>query len=263
MQLQQVSAVQVAPVKAPACPKLVVWEAFDPDDPMTKAAGELYEETLPADERIPWEWIERSIRDRVKNKPRPTGWHKHLLLAAPEERQDDPDALAGYVYGAFLPGYGGYLCYVGVAESARRLGVGRRLFEHFFKVLRVDAGELGEPLPFVIWESHRPEPDAPDGEWDLWAARTRLFGRAGGLWVDGVNFLSPNFSDDEGAAPVPLQLFLKPVDTPETAFTPERLRDVVGGLHQRVYRNAPGTALYDGTLPPNCEPHLRAASEAE
>ncbi|HEY1189148.1 MAG TPA: GNAT family N-acetyltransferase [Gemmata sp.] len=263
MRLQQVSAVQVAPVKVPA-PKVVVWEAFDAADPVTKAAGKLYEETLSADERIPWEWIERSIRDRVKAKPKSGGWLKHLLLAAPDGQQDDPESLAGYAYGAFLPGYGGYLCYVGVAEPARRLGVGRRLFEQFFKVLRVDAGELGESLPFVIWESHRPEPDASERDWDVWAARTRLFDRVGGLWVEGVNFLAPNFSDDEeDTAPVPLQLFLKPVDAPEESFTPERVREVVGGLHQRVYRNAPGTALFDGTLPPGCEPRLRPASEAE
>lgn len=262
MRLQRVSAVPVAPVKE-ARPKVVVWEAFDPADPMTAAAGRLYEETLSADERIPWAWIERAIRDRVTNKPKAGAWHKHLLLAAPDGRQDDPDALAGYVYGAFLPGFGGYLCYVGVAESARRLGVGRRLFEQFFQVLRVDAGELGEPFPFVIWESHRPEADAPDDEWDIWTARTRLFDRVGGLWVEGVNFLSPNFSDDADAAPVPLQLFLKPVDAPASSFTLERLREVVGGLHQRVYRNAPGTALYEGTLPPGCEPRLLSAHLAD
>ena len=41
---------------------------------------------------------------------RPGGWRKHLLLAAPEGRTDDPEALAGYAYGAYIPGYGGYLC---------------------------------------------------------------------------------------------------------------------------------------------------------
>lgn len=107
---------QAAPVKASAVPKVVVWEALDATDPMTQAASKLYEETLAADERIPWMWIEQSVHDRTKSKPRPGGWSRHLLLAAPEGRQDDPAALAGYVYGALLPGYGGYLCYVGVAD---------------------------------------------------------------------------------------------------------------------------------------------------
>src|SRR4051794_21505002 len=130
---------QVAPVKDTALSKVVAWEAFDVTDPMVEAAGRLYEKTLAADERIPWMWIEQPVQDRTKSKPRPGGWSRHLLLAAPEGRQDDPEALAGYVYGALLPGYGGYLCYVGVAEWARRMGVGRRLYDQFFKVLRVDA----------------------------------------------------------------------------------------------------------------------------
>jgi hypothetical protein len=255
------------PVKPPAepNPKVVVWEAFDVADPMVAAAKDLYEQTLTADERIPWLWIEQSVADRAKSKPRPGGWSRHLLLATPEGSQDDPAALAGYVYGALLPGYGGYLCYVGVAPWARRLGVGTRLYDQFFKVLRVDAGELGEALPFVIWESHRPDPLSPQSEWENWAARTRLFDRVGGYWIDGVDFLSPNFAADEeadDAPPVALQLFVKPLDTPESAFTPERLREVVAGLHRGVYRNEPGSPMYDRTLPPGCEPQLRPARAA-
>ena len=238
--------------------RIVCWEALDASDPMTAAAGRLYEQTLDADERIPWMWIEKSVAERAKSKP--GGWSKHLLLAAPEGRTDDPDALAGYVYGALIPGYGGYLCYIGVADWARRLGVGTRLFEQFFRVLRVAAGETGDKLPFVVWESHKPEDDG-----NLWAARTRLFDRVGGLWVEGVDFLSPSFAvDDEeyDAPPVPLQLFVKPMDVSAGAFDGEALRKLVGGLHERVYRNEPGDALYDGTLPPGCEPRLVSATLA-
>lgn len=260
MLLQQVPAVPAAPVTRAPVEAVAVWEASDAADPVTRAAGRLYEATLPADERIPWAWIERSLRPRGRGNP-PNGWRKHLLLAAPKGRESDPDALAGYVYGALLPGYGGYLCYVGVAERARRLGVGRRLYEEFFRAMRADADELDEPPPFVIWESHRPGPGAPPHERDVWNARTRLFDRVGGLWVDGIDFLSPNFDDHDGP-PVPLQLFLKPLDVPASEFTPERLRAVVGGLHERVYRNAPGSPLYAGTLPPGCEPRLRPARDA-
>jgi hypothetical protein len=184
--------------------RIVVWEAFDANDAMTQAAASLYEKTLAADERIPWYWIEKSVESRTKTKPgQPGGWTKHLLLAAPEGRTDDPAGLAGYVYGALIPNYGGYLCYIGVADWARRMGVGTRLFDQFFRQMAVDAGELGSQLPFVIWESHRPGPLAPATEWDIWAARTKLFDRAGGLWVEGVDFLSPNFAaDDETVEPV-------------------------------------------------------------
>ena len=238
--------------------RIVCWEALDASDPMMNAAGRLYEQTLSADERIPWVWIERSVSERSKTKP--GGWSKHLILAAPEGRTDDPTALAGYVYGALIPGYGGYLCYIGVADWARRLGVGTRLFEQFFRVLQVSAGETGDKLPFVVWESHRPDNDP-----NLWAARTRLFDRVGGLWVEGVDFLAPNFAaedDDFDAPPVELQLFVKPVDQPAASFDADALKKVVGGLHERVYRNEPGDMLFDGTLPPGCEPRLVPATLA-
>src|ERR1700722_15314591 len=173
---------------------------------MTQAAAKLYEETLAAEERIPWIWIEKSVENRTKT--RPGGWTKHLLLAAPEGRTEDPTALAGYVYGALIPGYGGYPCYIGVADWARRMGVGTRLYDQFFRQMSVDAGETGTPLPFVIWESHKPEAHAPSKDWDMWTARTRLFDKVGGLWLEGVDFQAPNMEDDEdtGVTSVPMQL---------------------------------------------------------
>ena len=231
-------------------------EATDVNDPMIRAAGQLYEDTLAPDERIPWAWVEKAVGGRG----RPGGWRKHLLLAAPEGGTADPQRLAGYAYGAYIPGYGGYLCYIGVAASARRAGVGTKLFEAFFRAMADDAAAAGEPLPFVVWESHRPGPDEPPAEHDVWAARVRLFDRVGGLWVEGVNFLSPNFAADAADAdPVPLQLFVKPVDRPAAAFDEARVRAVVEGLHERVYRNNPGDDLYDGTLTPGCHPRLAPA----
>jgi hypothetical protein len=244
--------------------RIVVWEAFDASDPMTQAAGRLYEETLSADERIPWYWIEKSVESRTKTKPgKADGWTKHLLLAAPDGRTEDPAGLAGYAYGALIPNYGGYLCYIGVAGWARRMGVGTRLLDQFFRQMSVDAGELGTSLPFVIWESHRPGPLAPVAEWDIWAARTKLFDRSGGLWIEGVDFLSPNFAaDDDETDPVPLQLFLKPMSEPTAAFDTDRLKQVIGGLHREVYRNEPGDSLFDATLTPDCNPRLNPAKLA-
>lgn len=238
--------------------RVMCWEPTDAADPVVRAAGKLYEDTLDADERIPWAWIERSVGDRAGRKP--GGWARHLILAA-DGRTDDPAALMGYAYGAFLPGYGGYLCYVGVAEAARRRGVGRRLFEAMSAALAADAAAAGEDLPFVVWESYRPEPDDPPVAHRLWEARVRLFDRAGGLWVEGVDFLSPNFADPDGP-PVPLQLFVKPVAVPAAAFDADRLRRLVRGLMERVYRERPGEPLYDGTLRPGLKPRLVPAAKA-
>ncbi len=248
--------------------RIVVWETFDVNDPMTQAAGDLYERTLDPAERIPWIWIEKAVEGRRQRKRQvQQEWTKHLLLAAPLERWEDPQGLAGYAYGAFLPGFGGYLCYVGVAEWARRMGVATRLFEQFYRQMAVDAGETGEPLPFVLWESRRPRPQDPPQAWELWTARVCLFERVGGLWIEGVEFLAPNFAlgdDDEEELEdaVPLQLFLKPMDEPAAAMDSQRLRQIVATLQQRVYRRGPGDELYDRTLPPDCQPRLRPARAA-
>ncbi|MCS7022135.1 MAG: GNAT family N-acetyltransferase [Gemmataceae bacterium] len=247
--------------------RILVWETFDVNDPLTQAAGDLYEKTLAPEERIPWIWIEKAVEGRRRRKRHfHNEWTKHLLLAALESELEYQPRLAGYAYGAYLPGFGGYLCYLGVADWARRLGVGTRLMEQFIRQMAVDAGELGEPLPFVLWESRRPELADPEPAWQLWTARMRLFHRVGGWWIEGVNLLTPNFAaDDEGeedADPVPLQVFLRPVDEPATAFDSERLRQIVARLQQTVYRRGPGDELFDQTLPPGCQPRLRPALNA-
>lgn len=237
---------------------ITCWEATDVSDPLVQAAGRLYERTLDPDERIPWGWIEGSIAGRPG---RTSGWRRHLILAAAGGPGARPDQLAGYAYGAFIPGYGGYLCYIGVDEACRGAGVGRQLFEAFFDRLAADAAAAGEPLPFVVWESYRPDPDEPPAAHAVWAARVRLFEKVGGLWVKGVAFLTPSFAAD-GADPIPLQLFVKPVDRPAAGFTPDRLLGVVEGLYERVYRIDPGDDLFDRTLTPGCCPQLSPTREA-
>ena len=184
-----------------------------------------------------------------------------MLVATPSDRAADPDSLAGFAYGAHLPGYGGYLCYIGVAEPFRKRGVGTRLYNQMFRVLAADAGAIDESLPFVAWESHMPGPGAPEADWKLWDARVRLFDRVGGMWIDGLELMTPNCSIDDGP-PVPLQLFIKPMDVPATGFDATRLRRVAAGLLERVYKIRSDDPLYGATLPPGCEPRLRPATDA-
>jgi GNAT superfamily N-acetyltransferase len=239
--------------------RIFCFEAFDVNDPLVRRAEQLYDQTQHPDERIPWGWIARSLKGRADW--RPGAWGRHLLVATPADSPTEPGSLAGFAYGAHLPGYGGYVCYLGVDETFRRRGVGSRLFEQMFRVLAADAGAADEPLPFVVWESHKPGPGAAEADWKLWEARVRLFDRVGGLWLDGVELLTPNYGDETGP-PVPLQLFVRPMEVPATAFDAERLRQVTAGLLERVYKARPGDPLYDGTLPPGCRPHLRPARDA-
>jgi GNAT superfamily N-acetyltransferase len=239
--------------------RIFCFEALDVTDPLVRSAESLYEQTQHPDERIPWGWIARSVKGRVGW--RPGTWGRHLLVATPQDRLDDPKALAGFAYGTHLPGYGGYVCYVGVDPEYRRRGVAKRLFGQMFQVLATDAGAADEPLPFVVWESHRPGPHATAADWQLWDARVRLFERVGGLWVEGLELLTPNYSAEDGP-PVPLQLFVKPVDTPAADLDADALRRVAAGLQERVYRTRPGDPLYDGTLRASVRPRLRPARDA-
>jgi hypothetical protein len=168
--------------------------------------------------------------------------------------------LFGFSYGAHLPGFGGYVCYIGVDPVARGRGVGVRLMEQMFKVLAADAGANDESLPFVVWESHRPAEDAPAEDWQLWEARMRLFERVGGYWVDGLELQTPNYGEEETA--VPLQLFVRPVEKAVNSFTADDLRQVACGLLERVYRMQPGEALYDATLAGATAPRLRLPRES-
>jgi ribosomal protein S18 acetylase RimI-like enzyme len=239
--------------------RIYCWELMNDADPLLPAVRGLYESCLEPDERIPWEWMERGVKTR--SAWRPGGWGKHLLVASPEPETKEPDKLAGFTTVAHLPGYGGYLSYVAVADAFRRRGVGARLFEQATNVLAVDAAAVDEQLPFVIWESRRPAADAPAAAWDVWAARVRLFDKAGGFWIDGVTLPSPNWLADD-APPVPLQLFLAPVDAPRAEFDSACVREAVDGLLRTVYRAEPGDRVYDGTLTPGCHPRLKPATDA-
>jgi GNAT superfamily N-acetyltransferase len=220
--------------------RVFCFEPFDVTDPLVRAAEQLYEATQQPDERIPWGWIARSVKGRVQWRPGQAG--RHLLLAMPEERMDDPTALAGFAFGTHIPGYGGYISYIGVADQYRKRGVGTRLFEQMFKLLAADAGAADEPLPFIVWESHKPELHGSEADWKLWEARTRLFQRVGGQWLDGLPLYTPNYDDDEGD-PVKLELFVKLTDSREFIVSPD------DELHKR-------------TLASEVLPRLRLASEA-
>ena len=217
----------------------------DPHDPALGPARRLYETTLDEDERIPWEWLARTPQRRRDWKPgqrRP-----HLVVA-------ESDRVVGFGYGVFLPGYGGYVCYLGVDPAARGRGIGSGLFRFLFKLIEDAAGGAG--LPFILWESH------PPADRQLWAARLRTFEKVGGGWVEGIEFLTPNYMRDD-APPVALQLFLRPGDEPVEAFDVDRLRAAAVGLYEQIYRLDPADdALPRETLARAVNPRLAPAVKA-
>jgi hypothetical protein len=233
--------------------EIICWEALDPDDPALAGARRLYETAIDPAERIPWAWLASAVRGRAGW--RPGAWAPHLLLAG--ERRGPVAALA---YGAHVPDYGGYACYLAVDARRRRQGLGGRLLRLLMDALRLDAAFEGVELPFVVWESREPGPVATEEERDLWRARLRLFGRVGAWQVDGLTFFAPNF-ERRGGDPVPLRLFLVPRDRPAAAFDAAALRAVAAGLLEHVYGRPPGDRLHRLTLPPGCEPVLRPVAE--
>src|SRR6476661_9605908 len=118
-----------------------VHEVTRPDHPQLAAVRRLYEATIDRSTRIPWEWMSGGLGRPRTGRDR---WWPHLLLTPP----DGPPA--GFAYGSFLPGYGGYACYLGVAPAARGQGLGRALLEELFAAFRQDAADLIEPFPFAI-----------------------------------------------------------------------------------------------------------------
>lgn len=222
--------------------RMFCWELLDTTHPLLPAVRGLYESALTEEERIPWEWIEGSVRRRAEW--RPGGWGKHLLVASPESHAERAEALAGFAYAVHLPNFGGYIGYVAVAEAFRGQGVGGRLYEQAFQLLATDASAVDEELPFVIWESRKPDADAPANEWQIWEARLKLFAKAGGFWIEGVTLWSPNWNDPV-APPVPLQLFLTPVDEPRESFDSARLHGVAGDFLTRVYKATPGDPVWE------------------
>jgi hypothetical protein len=238
--------------------EVVCWELLDPGEPALDEARRLYETTLDPAERIPWAWVAQAVTAR--QSWRPGEWSPHLLLVARRANRVAAPRPIGFAYGAHVPGYGGYACYLGVDARHRRFGAGTRLLRLLIKLFEVDAACEGAPLPFVVWESRRPEPEAPAEEWDLWRARLRLFERAGAWWVSGLTFLAPDFRHRSGP-PVPLELFLIPVETPAEAFDASALREVAAELYRRVYRRREGDPLFEETLA-GARPALRPLAEA-
>jgi ribosomal protein S18 acetylase RimI-like enzyme len=238
--------------------EIVCWELLDPEDAALAEARQLYETTLEPAERIPWAWIEQAVAGR--RQWRPGEWSPHLLLAAPRAGRGASARPVGFAYGAHVPGYGGYACYLGVDTEHRGRGAGTRLLRLLIKIFEVDAACEGMPLPFVVWESHQPEADASAQAWDLWRTRVRLFERVGAWWISGLSFLAPDFRRRSGP-PVPLQLFLIPAATPREEFDADALRKVAAGLYRRVYGRRPGDPLFDATLSAT-RLQLRPAEEA-
>ena len=176
----------------------------------------------------------------------------HLVVATPRAAAE---RAIGFGYGAFIPGYGGYVCYLGVDPAARGRGVGTGLFQFLFNLNAEAVRTSAMQLPFIIWESHRPvDPD-------LWSARVRLFDKVGGQWARGITLLTPNYMQDR-RAPVALQVFIRPWDDSPHSFDAERLRAAVGGLYANVYRIAPDDPLYEATLNGAVNPALVPAVKA-
>lgn len=197
-------------------------------DPALAGVRALYERSIGAAERIPWEWIEHPIRE-----PSPQGRRYHLLVAQ-NPRKGRRGPVLGFVTGMFLPNFGGYLSYVAVDPRARGRGIGARLYRGMIRRLRRTAEEADQTLPFMLWDSRPPSPsDGPEVR-ENWESRLHLFKKIGGRWIEGIQFTSPNYLNPR-SGDVPLEFFLRAIDDDRSEFSSGRLRRIVRGLLRRVY----------------------------
>ena len=224
-------------------------DVLNPTPVQLAATRRLYESTLGADERIPWAWLERSVRGKAFAAR--GSWAKHLILATPA---DEPDVVAGYLFGTYMPGFAGYVSYMGVDDRYRGMGIGTKLYETAFAVFQRDAAMVDESLPFVLWESRPPDHGA---EQEVWTARAKLFDKLGGFWAEGLDIWAPNYEVEY--EPLPYQLFVKPIATPAKEFSPGRIRRIVHDHYRRVYKQRPGDELYTRSLAHRPRPRLRPA----
>jgi GNAT superfamily N-acetyltransferase len=237
----------------------VCWEILSETDPLLEQSRILYQSTQKVEEQIPWEWIEGALAQKAYWQP--GRWAPHLLVTA-DVTETGVGPIHGFITGGYLPDFGGYISYLGVDPHARKRGLGTLLFESMFAQLQNDARNANGSLPFVIWESCPPEIDSPSNERTNWFARLKCFERIGGLWVSGLDFLSPNFMEDEEAEPITLQLFLKPMDASRSSFDRTRLKEIALGLQQRIYRLDADDPLVIGTLQ-DCDPRLQLPTAFE
>jgi GNAT superfamily N-acetyltransferase len=229
---------------------ILLREIDDPADPVLRSARSLYESVLDESERIPWEWLARTPERRRQWQP---GQRRgHLVVATPRAAAE---RAIGFGYCACIPDFGGYVCYLGVDPAVRGRGIGAKLFEFLFQLLDDAARTSGKPLPFVLWESHRP------ADPQLWMARVRLFDKVGGKWARGITLLTPNYMQDD-APPVELQVFIRPWDDPPSSFDAEKLRSAIRGLYANVYRISPDDPLYQAALSGPVNPELVPAVDA-
>lgn len=229
---------------------VVFREVLDPSDPILPSAQSLYESVLDEAERIPWEWLARTPERRRQWQPGQR--RSHLVVATPRAATG---RAIGFGYGAFIPNYGGYVCYLGVDPSVRSRGMGTRLFQFVFDLIADAARMSSSPLSFIIWESHPPH------DRELWAARMRTFAKVGGLWARGMEMLTPNYMQPN-SSPVALQIFIRTWDDSPVTFDAERIRQAVRGLYENIYHISPDDPLYQTTMTNAVNPELVPAVNA-
>lgn len=237
---------------------VLTWEALDPESPDVDRARELFEATQPLDERIPWEWIVRSVKRRPEW--RPGRWSPHLLVAALREGKKI-GTVTGFATGMYFPGFGGYMSYIGVDRIRRGQGVGTRLIQLLGHVLAADASGTGEELPFIVWESRPPVANDENGG-AAWRSRLRLFERVGAKWIGGVSFHAVSYTSDNDT-PIPLQLFVLPgPGKSDELASQEALIQIITGLGQEVYQLKRTHPFMLQTLPTGVKLELRPVGEA-
>lgn len=191
---------------------VAIREVVSASDKVLRQMQALYERSFPPAERRPFEHVRRML-----DVERPH-CGIHLLAGL------DGDGLLGLSIFRYLPQASlGYLWYLCVAESARGMGLGGRLYGETLDVLRRDAELFRTGLRGLVFEVERPSAE-PDPAYGDPIRRVRFYERLGARLLFGYDYWQPAIPP---YGPVPLQLMFHPLDLGLRECTPAVLSRVI------------------------------------
>jgi GNAT superfamily N-acetyltransferase len=183
--------------------------------PWFHASFALYRRVFPKDEQMPKRYFYEHLVEEKLGLSRP--FHFHYFVGIKGDR------VLGFGCCTYLALVNmGFIDYLAVDSGAKGQGVGTALRAQLVEVLREDARRSRfSDLVAVLGETREESP---------WLRRLQ---RQGAFALD-IDYLQPPLEDHK--SPVPLVLYVQPVEKPFDGLGAEEVRQVLYTIYRRLYR---------------------------